>query len=249
MPKNDGPPAPGAIHKPDSTVAVAKSQPASKPVSVAVTSAEDSKSRLNPTDTAALDTLFSQLDENYKTSYDLSQMTSQVFQNDTQCDYVIYLSLSDYQEINFTDQLADIAKLIGGGLGDFNVDTAKKAATSQIFTDRPPVIPVNPQGLIRFANCIPSPAKVVVQECFDGGEDGVKISITSLTVDQIKLADLKVSDSEIELSVPANSTGGNLASLVVTANNKASFKFDVNNISAKMSKKKCQIDIFAKSLK
>lgn len=39
---------------------------------------EETKSKLNATDAAALDNLFSQLDENFKTSYDLSQLADQV---------------------------------------------------------------------------------------------------------------------------------------------------------------------------
>lgn len=39
---------------------------------------EKRESALNATDIAAMDTLLSELDDNYKSSYDLSKMTSQV---------------------------------------------------------------------------------------------------------------------------------------------------------------------------
>lgn len=39
-----------------------------------------------------------------------------------------------------------------------------------------------------------------------------------------------------------------MTSLVVSSCNKMKFKFDVNNTAAKMSKKKCQIEVTSKRL-
>ena len=80
-----GAPAPGAVQMPSAAAPQPTAQPAvpAQPAPAAKPEPmEDTKSRLNPTDTAALDTLFSQLDDNYKTSYDLAQMTSQVYNFD-----------------------------------------------------------------------------------------------------------------------------------------------------------------------
>ena len=73
MPNNGPPAAPPPVPNPPGEM---KAKPVPNPP--AEKSVENLKSKLNPQDTAALDTLFSELDGNFRTSYDLSQMTSQV---------------------------------------------------------------------------------------------------------------------------------------------------------------------------
>ena len=74
MPNNGAQAAPPPVPNPPAADKP-KPAPAPKPVEQPV---ENVKSKLNPQDTAALDNLFSELDGNFKTSYDLSQITSQV---------------------------------------------------------------------------------------------------------------------------------------------------------------------------
>ena len=57
------------------TVHKAKAQPLVEDNKV---TADKPKSTLTPADVAAMENMFSALDENYKTSYDLTQMSTQV---------------------------------------------------------------------------------------------------------------------------------------------------------------------------
>lgn len=151
--------------------------------------------------------------------------------------------------------MGDIAKLIGGGLGSTNVADMTRSlelpkrsgGTSNYYTKAPTAV-LKSEKLIRVANCLPAPVSVDIEDIKKGEAlDGVRILVASLTVDQIRGADLKVSDTEIELSIPSATNGNQMLTLLVGSNNRATFKFDVNNTAAKMSKKKFQIEITAKS--
>jgi hypothetical protein len=138
---------------------------------------------------------------------------------------------------------------MGGGMGDADMKSFMKNLAPPGGAVPPVPAPAS-QQLTRVANGLPAPACVTVQDIkndISNIVEGVKIMVTSLTVDQIKRADLKVSDFEIELCIPSGASSA-MCSLLVASCDKKKFKFDVDKTVAKMSKKKFQIEITSRQL-